>query len=155
MVSIPAPVNRFQPQVRKPYTPEKPKKMGVGMTIAAAFICHNGVVLGADTEVTRSLVSKTYESKIHGIHRSVDVYLTYCGGVDYVRELIERVREAAGITRNPVDVKLSPDECFDLVRTFYQSDMERELQKPPESVQWTELLVAVRRNMHHLHKAEI
>jgi 20S proteasome alpha/beta subunit len=124
------------------------------MTIAAAFVCHNGVVLGADTEVTRSPFSKTNESKIHGIHNNVDVYLTYCGGVDYVRELIERVRDASGITYNPVDVKLSPDECFELIRNFYQTDMAAELQKPAESVMWTELLVAVRRSMHHLHKAE-
>jgi 20S proteasome alpha/beta subunit len=124
------------------------------MTIAAAFVCHNGVVLGADTEVTRSAISKTYEKKILGIHHNVDVYFTYCGNVDYVRELVERVRDEAGITRNPVDVKLAPDECYDLIRKFYQSDMEREAQKPPEDVIWTELLVAVRRNMHYLFKAE-
>lgn len=140
--------------VHKPYTPEKPKKLSVGMTIAAAFICHNGVVLGADTEITRSSISKTYESKVHGIHHKVDVYFTYCGYPDYVRELIERVRETAGLIHNPVDVKLTPDECFELIRTLYQADMERELQKPPENVMWTELLVAVRRNMHYLFKAE-
>jgi hypothetical protein len=74
--------------------------------------------------------------------------------VDYVRELVERVRDAAGITHNPVDVKLTPDECFDLIRSFYQADVEAEAQKPPETVLWTELLIAVRRSMHYLHKAE-
>jgi 20S proteasome alpha/beta subunit len=124
------------------------------MTIAAAFVCNNGVILGADTEVTRSATCKTYESKIHRIHPDVDVYLTYCGFPDYVRELIERVRDASGITRNPVDVMLTPDECFDLIRTLYQTDMEKETQKPPENVMWNELLVAVRRNMHYLFKAK-
>jgi 20S proteasome alpha/beta subunit len=45
------------------------------MTIAAAFVCNNGVVLGADTEVTRSQSCKTYESKILSIHHDVDLYL--------------------------------------------------------------------------------
>jgi 20S proteasome alpha/beta subunit len=147
MSAIVKPSFRYQ----KPYTPKKP---GIPMTIAAAFVCNNGVVLGADMEVTRSAISKTYESKTLGIHSKVDVYLTYCGGVDYVRELIERVRDASGITHNPVDVNLKPDECFSLLKDFYQADMEKELEKPPENVQWTELLVAVRRDMYHLHKAE-
>ena len=60
------------------------------MTIAAAFVCNDGVILGADTEVTRSAVCKTYESKILRINDNVDVYLTYCGNVDFVREMIER-----------------------------------------------------------------
>lgn len=124
------------------------------MTIAAAFVCHNGVVLGADTEVTRTALSKTYENKILGIHADVDVYLAYCGNVDYVRELVERVRDAMGITHNPVDVKVKPDDCYELIRGFYQEDMRREAQKPPENIIWTELLVAVRRNMHYLYKAE-
>jgi 20S proteasome alpha/beta subunit len=124
------------------------------MTIAAAFICNNGVVLGADTEVTRSVTSKTYESKILRIHHNVDLYLTYSGNVDFVREMIERVKEKTGLVHNPVDTKPSPDKCFDLIRAEYQAEMERELQKPPDSIFWTELLVAVRRDMYHLHKAE-
>jgi 20S proteasome alpha/beta subunit len=117
---------------------KKPERQKA-MTIAAAFVCNNGAVLGADTEITRSPFSKTYDSKILRIHHNVDLYLTYTGSVDFVREMIERVKEATGLVRNPVDKAPTPDECFDLIRSEYQAEMERELQKPPENVLWTEV----------------
>src|SRR5271168_3836348 len=115
------------------------------MTIAAAFVCNDGVLLGADTEVTRSQISKTYESKILSVHHNVDLYLTYCGNVDFVKEMIQGVRDATGLTRNPVDTRPDVEECFQLICSEYQAEMKRELQNPPESVVWSELLVAVRR----------
>lgn len=124
------------------------------MTIAAAFICNDGVLLGADTEITYSDFSKAYESKILDIHHNVDLYLTYAGSPYFVREIIESVKKATGLLHNPVDIKPSPDECFNLLCGTYQTAYEREQQKPQEEAILTELLVAVRRDMHHLFKAE-
>lgn len=75
------------------YTPPKPKQGAPrSMTVAAGFVCNNGIVLGADSEITHSETSKTNESKIIRIHPSGDVFLTYSGDTYFVRDLVARLR---------------------------------------------------------------
>lgn len=122
------------------------------MTVAAGFVCNNGIVLGADSEITHSLTSRTNESKIFRIHPEGDVFLTYCGDTDFIKDLINQMRhfiETSGIAN------IDADDCLSLIRSIYEANMDKELGKPEAEIIWSELLVAVRRDKRHLFKAEL
>lgn len=125
------------------------------LTIAAGFVCHNGVVLGADSEITHSTSSKAYQSRIHKIHPDIGIHFVYAGDVADVRGLVEKTRKQTGLLHNPFGRLPTPDECFEIICAEYQAMIEKQLKKPADQVSWSELLVAVRQDMTHLAKAEI
>lgn len=78
------------------------------MTVAAGLVCHNGVVLAADTEVTYlGGTGKLYESKIFSINREAGCYLTYTGDPEFAKELVDRLRERIEKQHDPELIKLA------------------------------------------------
>jgi 20S proteasome alpha/beta subunit len=121
------------------------------MTIAAGFVCQDGIVLGADTEMTLSRGGKTYERKIFEINANHGCYLTYSGDAYFVKELV-------GITQN--ETRHHPaHECLERVKQQYQSMLTGEETKEQDQRSWAELLVTIRTHgqsgykafLYHLH----
>lgn len=118
------------------------------MTIAVGFVCNDGVLLGADTEITYSATSKATEGKILRVVPDGNLYLTYSGDTWFVGDLIQKVREECG---NHV----SPENAFSLLENLYRTHMQSQSLLPVEEQTWTELLVVTRKDKRHLYKYEL
>ncbi len=109
------------------------------MTVAAGFVCSNGVILGADTELTLT-TGKTNESKIFPINPKQGCYITYSGDSYAAKDLI-----AKAVTKTK---ECSADECLALIESEYQHMIRVELaKKKAEPQSWFELLVTIRRDV--------
>jgi 20S proteasome alpha/beta subunit len=62
------------------------------MTIGIGVLCGDGIVLGADTQVTLPGVYKVYERKLfcHDDSARWTAVLAFCGSVDFMRSFNER-----------------------------------------------------------------
>jgi 20S proteasome alpha/beta subunit len=131
---------------KKPYTPVKPRG-AKSMTIAAGFVCANGVVLGADTELTFT-TSKANEGKIFEINPYHGCYVTYSGDSYAAKDLIARV--------TPQTQHYSPDECLAVIQAEYRNTIQIEMKKKnPDERSWFELLVTIRRDVREPFKAKL
>jgi 20S proteasome alpha/beta subunit len=78
------------------------------MTVAVGLVCHNGVVLAADTEVTYlGGTGKRNESKIFPINREAGCYLTYTGDPEFAKELVDRLRDRIKNNCDPEMIKVA------------------------------------------------
>ena len=91
------------------------------MTIAAGFVCGNGIVLGADTELTLPNRGKTYERKIFEINGNHGCYLAYTGDAYLVKDLVGELHGSTG--------SLSATECLETVQNHYRTKIEEEANK--------------------------
>jgi 20S proteasome alpha/beta subunit len=66
------------------------------MTVAAGFVCKNGIVLCADTEITVGS-GKYQQSKV--VHLDHASYAVYAGDVPFVAEIAPRLREKIKATK--------------------------------------------------------
>ena len=118
------------------------------MTVAAGFVCHNGVVLGADTEISFGVAGKRQESKIFPINRAMGCYLTYTGHSDFVKELVDRLREE---TKNA-----DTDEILATMKRCYQEMRDLQQQKTTaEDRTWAHILITVRKDIREPWKAKL
>jgi 20S proteasome alpha/beta subunit len=117
------------------------------MTVAAGFVCHNGVILGADTEITFPGTGKTNESKLFPINREMGCYLTYTGVPDFAKELADRLRNK---TKGE-----GADEILRIMRQEYKEMREVQDKKPKEERTWADFLITVRRDVQEPFKTKI
>jgi 20S proteasome alpha/beta subunit len=117
------------------------------MTVAAGFVCNNGVVLGADTEITFPGGGKANESKLFRINREMGCYLTYTGIPDFAKELVDRLRAR---TKGQ-----DADEIIRIVRQEYKEMLEVQDKKPQEERTSAWFLVTVRRDVREPYKTKV
>jgi hypothetical protein len=70
-----------------------------------------------------------------------------------MRQMVGRIRVALGCDL-AFPPKPTADSCFETICSEYQASLKSQESKPPEEKGWLELLVTIRRSMHHLFKAE-
>lgn len=117
------------------------------MTVAAGFVCSNGVILGADTELTLT-TGKTNESKIFSINPKQGCYITYSGDSYAAKDLV-----AKAVTKTK---GCSADECLALIEGEYQGMIYREMaKKKADQKSWFELLLTVRRDVREPYKVKV
>jgi 20S proteasome alpha/beta subunit len=76
--------------------------LGCAMTVAAGFVCKNGIVLCADTEITAG-TGKYQQSKIVHLHPDVS-YAVYAGDATFVAEIVPRLHEKIGHGKNSPNI---------------------------------------------------
>jgi Proteasome subunit len=111
------------------------------VTVAAGFVCSDGVVLSADTEISFGIAGKKQESKIFPIDRGHGCYLTYTGHSDFVKELVDRLRQ---------ETKLSDTAgILECVKRNYQEMRAVQQQKTSaEERSWAHILITVREHVN-------
>ncbi len=119
------------------------------MTVAAGLVCHNGVVLSADTEITfLGGTGKKYEPKIFPINREMGCYLTYAGDPYFAKELVDRLRE---------DTKRKDaEEILETIKREYRDMLEAQRKKEnveERSSAW--VLVTLRKDIRQPFKEAI
>ncbi len=84
------------------------------MTVAAGFVCKDGVILCADTEVTTGNTGKYQQSKV--VHLHGVSYAVYAGDVAFVAEIAPqlraRIRATKSISALATDVGAEWKRCF-------------------------------------------
>jgi 20S proteasome alpha/beta subunit len=135
------PIERRKKYIR----PERGQQQA--MTIAAAFACQDGVILGADTEVTLAGRGKVYEKKILEINENHGCYLTYCGDTYFVKDLVRRIQETAS--------SCSAEGCLEAVVGGYRSALSDESRKAADQQSWAELIISVRRHTRVGYKSQL
>ena len=94
------------------------------MTVAAGFVCKNGIVLCADTEITAG-TGKYQQSKI--VHLFSACYAVYAGDSPFVAEIVPRLREkiiaVKSVHRVGTDGGAEWKKCF---REYYTKPRKEE-----------------------------
>jgi hypothetical protein len=117
------------------------------MTVAAGFVCANGVVLGADTELTFT-TGKTNERKIFEINPYHGCYIAYSGDSYAAKDLIARVI--------PQTQHHPPGECLAIIETEYRNTIQAEMKKKNlDQRSWFDLLVTIRRDVREPFKTKL
>jgi 20S proteasome alpha/beta subunit len=116
------------------------------MTVAAGFVCSNGVVLGADTELSFT-TGKANERKVFEINQYHGCYVTYSGDSYAAKDLIARVI--------PQTQHRPPGECLTIIETEYRNTIQTEMKKKNvDQRSWFDLLVTVRRDVRERFKTK-
>jgi 20S proteasome alpha/beta subunit len=124
-------------------------KRAKAMTVVAGFVCSNGAVLAADTEISFENGGKRNESKIFPINRTMGCYLTYTGYSDFVKELVDSLREET----KTVD---TAEEILTIIKNRYQNMTSRQQNKAlPEERSWAHVLVTVRKDVREPWKEKL
>jgi hypothetical protein len=108
------------------------------MTIAAGFLCKDGVLLAADTEITFSGgKGKTYASKIfHVSSTNLNCYLTYAGSPYFAKELVHELGQA-------LDDAPPSQSPLKTIKATYLAYLDEQFAKSPET-ETASVLVALR-----------
>lgn len=110
------------------------------MTIAAGFDCRDGVVLCADTKITKDSGRK-YETKILPVNTAEDSYLIYCGMIDFAKELGQILRDKTK--------ELKGSSLVEEIKNNYQEFFKQHYTEGPKRGKtWASIIFSARERNH-------
>ena len=94
------------------------------MTIAIGCLCDDGLILGADTQLTAEGYHKDYRRKIHELDGDpVDAFVTYAGSPVFAQDFSDRILEGfcqLGDSDEPSDAR---DAVANILGRYVESDV--------------------------------